>query len=227
MRRSHLIVAIAMLATVGLAAPAQAQRHGGGSAGAGRAVPRQGGAVGHAVPRGTVPVRPLVTGPYRSYGHAPYRYYYPYGGFGLGLNYGYPFRYLGFGHLGLGYPGYGYPGYGYRYGYGGYGYGGYGYGGYGYGGYGYGYPGYITAAPGRPYGRIRILDAPRQAEVLVDGYYVGIVDDFDGAFQRLNLEAAVHHIEIRAPGFETLALDLNVQPGRTVTYSARMRRQQP
>ena len=208
MSRSKLMVAVAVLAAAGFAGPAQAQRHGGGgSAGQGHAVSRPGGAVGRAVPRGSVPVRPPVTGPYRSYGHYPY--YYPYRGFGLGFNYyGYPFGYLG----------YGYPGYGYGY------YGGHGYDGYG---YGYGYPGYITAAPSEAYGRVRIQDAPRDAQVFADGYYVGVVDDFDGAFQHLNLEVGVHQIEIRAPGFETLALDVNVQPGQTITYRARMRAQQP
>ena len=156
-------------------------------------------------------MRPPVIGPYRSYGHNPY--YYPYRGFGLGFNYyGYPFGYLG----------YGYPGYSY-----GYGYGGYGYRGYGYGGYGYGYPGYITTAPSQAYGRLRIQDAPRDAQVFADGYYVGIVDDFDGAFQHLNLDVGVHQMQLRAPGFETLALDVNVQPGQTITYRARMRAQQP
>ena len=217
MSGSRLMIAIVVLAAAGFAAPVQAQRHGGGgSAGPGRGVSRPGGGVGRAVPRGRVPVRPLVTGPYRSYGHYPY--YAPYRGFGLGLNYGYPFGYLGYGYPGYGHGYYGYSGYGY-------GYGGYGYG--GYGGYGYGYPGYITAAPSQAYGRVRIQDAPRDAQVFADGYYVGVVDDFDGAFQHLNLEVGVHQIEIRAPGFETLPLDVNVQPGQTITYRARMRAQQP
>ena len=53
---------------------------------------------------------------------------------------------------------------------------------------------------GSPYGGVRIQGAPRNAEVYVDGSYVGIVDDFDGAFQRLELEPGAHSIEIRAPG---------------------------
>ncbi len=211
MGRSRLMIAIAVLAAVGVAAPVQAQRHrGGGSAGPARGVSRPGGAVGRAVPRDSVPMRPPVTGPYRRYGHYPY--YSPYRGVGLGFNhYGYPFGYLG----------YGYPGYSYGYGYG------YGYGADGSGGYGYGNPGYITTVPSQGYGRLRIQDAPRDAQVFADGYYVGVVNDFDGAFQYLNLEVGVHQIEIRAPGFETLTLDVNAQPGQTITYRARMRAQQP
>ena len=37
--------------------------------------------------------------------------------------------------------------------------------------------------PGRAYGGLRITGAPHEAQVLADGYYVGIVDDFDGVFQ--------------------------------------------
>ena len=87
----------------------------------------------------------------------------------------------------------------------------------------YGYPappGYITAVPGRPYGGVRIEGAPRDAEVFADGYYVGIVDDFDGVFQHMNLEAGPHRIEIRAPGYPPVEFDVNVQPGQTITYRA-------
>jgi hypothetical protein len=53
------------------------------------------------------------------------------------------------------------------------------------------------------------------------------VDDFDGTFQHIDLEVGPHHIEIRAPGFETIAFDVNVEPGRTITYRASMRPHEP
>src|SRR5206468_2503108 len=81
-------------------------------------------------------------------------------------------------------------------------------------------PGYLSVIPGRAYGGVRIVDAPRDAEVFADGYYVGIVDDFDGVFQHLNLEAGPHRIEIRAPGLAPIAFDVLVEPGRTITYRA-------
>jgi hypothetical protein len=57
--------------------------------------------------------------------------------------------------------------------------------------------------------------------VFVDGYYVGIVDDFDGVFQHVNLEAGEHRIEVRAPGYdEAISFDVYVQPGRTITLRA-------
>ena len=90
------------------------------------------------------------------------------------------------------------------------------------GSYPYGYTprGYYDPIPGRLYGGLRITGAPREAHVFADGYYVGIVNDFDGIFQHLNLEAGGHRIEIEVPGYETIAFDVMVQPGRTITLRA-------
>ncbi len=89
--------------------------------------------------------------------------------------------------------------------------------------YGYTPRGYYDPIPGRFYGGLRITDAPREAQVFADGYYVGIVNDFDGVFQHLNLEAGPHHIEIRLPGAyddDAVGFDVDIQPGRTITYRA-------
>ncbi len=91
------------------------------------------------------------------------------------------------------------------------------------GAYPYGYTprGYYDPIPGRLYGGLRITDAPRDAQVFADGYYVGLVNDFDGIFQHLNLEAGPHQIEIRLPGYnDAIAFDVVIQPGRTITYRA-------
>ena len=90
------------------------------------------------------------------------------------------------------------------------------------GSYPYGYTprGYYDPIPGRPYGGLRITGAPRDAQVFADGYYVGIVNDFDGVFQHVNLEAGPHHIEIQEPGYDPIAFDVVVQPGQTITYRA-------
>lgn len=102
--------------------------------------------------------------------------------------------------------------------YAGWGWGGY-YGNY-YGGYGGYYGGY-----GRGYGwggGVRLKVDHRDAEVFVDGYYAGTVDDFDGMFQELRLDDGGYRIEIRKPGFETLVFDVRIQPGRTITYRGHM-----
>jgi hypothetical protein len=94
------------------------------------------------------------------------------------------------------------------------------------GSYPYGYTprGYYDPIPGRIYGGLRIVDAPREAQVFADGYYIGIVNDFDGVFQHANLEAGTHRIEIEAPGYESVEFDVMVQPGRTITFNADMYR---
>jgi hypothetical protein len=94
---------------------------------------------------------------------------------------------------------------------------------YGAGGvYDYGYtPSYFyDPLPGRTYGGVRITEAPRDAQVFADGYYVGIVDDFDGVFQHVNLEPGQHRIEVRARDTEPISFDVYVQPGRTITLRA-------
>ncbi len=98
--------------------------------------------------------------------------------------------------------------------------------GYGYPYYGGGYYGYYGGSYSYT-GSVRLKVKPRAAEVLVDGYYVGTVDDFDGTFQRLKLEPGPASIEIRAPGFEALKLDVRVLAGRKITFEDNMRAGDP
>jgi hypothetical protein len=90
------------------------------------------------------------------------------------------------------------------------------------GAYPYGYTprGYYDPIPGRPYGGLRITGASRYAQVFADGYYVGIVNDFDGIFQHVNLEAGPHRIEIVEAGYEAIEFDVMIQAGRTTTFRA-------
>jgi hypothetical protein len=82
--------------------------------------------------------------------------------------------------------------------------------------------GYYGIPRGFAYGSLRIVDAPPDAQVFVDGYYAGVVDDYDGVFQRLNLEPGPHHIEIDVyPGAPPLDFDVHIAPGQTVTFRAR------
>jgi len=221
---TKIVMTLAVVSTMALAAPAYAQRRGGGggshgSAGArvgaqsGAAVPRGGGApVGTAAPRsGVAPY------PYRGFGYGGYRGYGWYGGLYFGL--AYPGFYGAYGYPWYGYSWYGYPAYGYpAYGYPAYGYPAYGY-------PAYGYPGYAVGV--RPYGSVRIDLPQKDAEVYADGYFAGNVDNFDGRFHHLNLEPGPHKIEVRAAGFEPITFDVNVEPGQTITYRAAMRPAQP
>lgn len=104
------------------------------------------------------------------------------------------------------------------------------YGGYGPSTYYYGYNNYYGPGSYSPWqvsgydiGGVRLKIRPRDAQVFVDGYYAGIIDDFDGTFQALRLEAGGHKIEIHMPGFEDLEVDVHVQPGRTITLEEILR----
>jgi hypothetical protein len=93
-----------------------------------------------------------------------------------------------------------------------------------YGSYGYGYPHYgHQYGYGYDIGHVKLKVQPRDAEVWVDGYYAGNVDDFDGVFQSLRLDSGAYRIEIRKTGFETLTFDVRVQPERTVTFRGVLR----
>lgn len=61
----------------------------------------------------------------------------------------------------------------------------------------------------------RIEVTPRDAEVFIDGYLVGVVDNFDGTFQRLHLRAGEHTLEIFKEGYRTIRERVDFKPGDT------------
>ena len=70
--------------------------------------------------------------------------------------------------------------------------------------YGYGY--YDSSA------ELRIQVTPRSAEVYVDGYLTGTVDDFDGVFQRLHMPLGEHQITIYSPGYRSITQRMLFRP---------------
>jgi hypothetical protein len=72
----------------------------------------------------------------------------------------------------------------------------------------------------RVYGDVRLEVRPRNAAVYVDGYYAGVVDNFDGVFQHLTLTVGPHEIEIAAPGLEPRFFDVYIDPARTISLQA-------
>ena len=71
-------------------------------------------------------------------------------------------------------------------------------------------------------GFLRLKVRPRSAEVYVDGYFVGIVNEFDGLFQRLRIEEGPHTVELRHPAYQPLTLDVLIVPGEKVTFEGDM-----
>jgi hypothetical protein len=123
---------------------------------------------------------------YRPYYYGPYyRSFYPF--------YGYPYNSFAF-SVGFGYPyyGYGYGAFGYPY----------------YGGYPYPYGGFYD-----PSSSVRLQVMPREAEVYVDGFFAGMVDNFDGTFQRLRVAPGDHEIQLFMPGHRSFSQKVYLQPG--------------
>lgn len=158
-----------------------------------------------AVPRGTPTGSVAVARPayrpnyYRPY-YRPYyynSYYYP--------GFFYPAFYAGF------YPGF-YAGF---------------YGGWGpYYPYHWGYGPYPYAYGWGPYwddtGSARIQVTPREAEVFVDGYFVGRVDDFDGTLQRLHVPAGQHELTIHMEGYTPIREKVLFRRGATLKVAYEM-----
>ncbi len=64
---------------------------------------------------------------------------------------------------------------------------------------------------------VRLQVSPREAQVFVDGYAAGFVDDYDGVFQRLRLIPGPHEIVIYHPSYRTLRHNVYFNPGSTHT----------
>jgi hypothetical protein len=76
-------------------------------------------------------------------------------------------------------------------------------------------------------GSVRLDVSPNDADVYVDGFFAGIVRDFNGAFRHLTTTAGPHAIEFRKTGLETLSVEIYVQPDHTITYRTTMQPAQP
>jgi hypothetical protein len=73
--------------------------------------------------------------------------------------------------------------------------------------YGYGYARYDFTAS------IRLEVTPKNAEVFVDGFRAGTVDDFDGFFQRLHVRPGEHELVLYADGFRAVKQAVTLNPG--------------
>jgi hypothetical protein len=90
----------------------------------------------------------------------------------------------------------------------------------------YGYPWFSYGYPYGPYpypyygyyayeSSVRLEVTPREAEVYVDGYYAGIVDDFDGTFQRLRVERGEHELTVYRDGYRPFRQKVYLAAGST------------
>lgn len=81
----------------------------------------------------------------------------------------------------------------------------------------YQYPPYPPYAYGRydNSSSLRLDVKPKETQVFIDGYYAGTADDFDGFFQRLNLEPGEHELQLYLPGYRVQRQRVYLQPDRT------------
>jgi PEGA domain len=158
------------------------------------AVPRSGPAARHPRPGTGTGARYYGSPYYGSYGNYGYGYAYPY------YPYYYPYNNY-YGSLYFGYSPYYYSGF-------------YGYWPYAYASSAYGY--------GHSAGSLRLLVEPRETRVYVDGYYAGIVDDFDGIFQRMNLSPGRHELTFKLEGFRSYRVRVYAPLDQTVKVHHRM-----
>ena len=189
-RQSRCLLLLMFLTTVGLAWPSNvaAQRRPSSAPRTGVAVPRA-YASGYYRPY----YRPYYHYPRYYAGYAYPYYYYPYYpgfSFGFGIGFGWSGSYWG----AWGYP-YAYPpAYPYP------------------SAYGYPYPnyGYDNA------GSARLLITPRNAQVYVDGQFLGLVDEFDGSLQRLHVPIGEHELQVYLEGYRTLTQKVLFTRGTTL-----------
>ena len=91
-----------------------------------------------------------------------------------------------------------------------------------YGSYGQGYYG---VAPGmQQYGGLSFDIQPSDADLYVDGEYVGPVGTFTPYGEPLTLWPGVHHIAIVRDGFRTMEWEVSVEPGRVIPYRGMLAR---
>lgn len=83
----------------------------------------------------------------------------------------------------------------------------------------------VVVGPGSAiYGGVVLEITPSDGFVYVDGNYAGLVRDFDGTDQPLTLAGGRHRIEVQAPGYEPMMIDVAVLPGAVIPYRGDLRR---
>jgi len=93
--------------------------------------------------------------------------------------------------------------------------------------YGYGYPDWPYDYSSNITGDLKTDITPKQTEVYVDGYYAGVADDFDGAFQHLYTSLGGHAVTLRLEGYRTVTRNIYVRPNSTYKLKETMEKLAP
>jgi hypothetical protein len=73
-------------------------------------------------------------------------------------------------------------------------------------------------SPQTAHGTLHLEVGPTTAQVYVDGFYVGTVEDVSRQPTGLDLAAGWHRLEFRAPGYVTPAVNVTIEADRTLNY---------
>ena len=65
---------------------------------------------------------------------------------------------------------------------------------------------------------------PSDAQVFIDGNYVGTAGQFTPTTQPLGVMYGHHHVEIRDPGYKTMSFDVDIVAGQVIPYQGQMER---
>lgn len=91
--------------------------------------------------------------------------------------------------------------------------------------YGYYPEGSYDVTPGAPiYGGMSFDVQPADADLYVDGEYVGQIGTFAATSEPLTLRPGQHRIEVQREGFRSMAWDVTIEPGQVIPYRAVMER---
>jgi PEGA domain len=74
---------------------------------------------------------------------------------------------------------------------------------------------------------VRVLATPKQADVYVDGFFAGFVDDFDGREQPLPITPGDHAITLYREGYRTVTRHIAATARSTVKLQLRMEKLGP
>jgi PEGA domain len=76
-------------------------------------------------------------------------------------------------------------------------------------------------------GKIRVLATPKRADVYVDGFFAGFVDDFDGALQGLPATPGDHAVTLFLEGYRTVTRHIVVTSHATLKVRLEMDKLEP
>ncbi len=89
--------------------------------------------------------------------------------------------------------------------------------------FGYYAPGSYDVAPGVPvYGGVSFDVQPSDADLVVDGQYVGTVGTFGPYAEPLTLTPGTHQIVVQHAGFRAMEWTVTIEPGQVIPFRGAM-----